>query len=131
MLPRVMATVWILCIACSAGRTAPGTPGSPAFDPVVQDPPGDDVQFSDSAASVGIMSDGARMNGLVYVAQGRGPHPIAILLHGQPGDERNLDLAHALRRAGWNVLFFHYRGAWGSEGRYSYRHQVADVRAAL
>jgi uncharacterized protein len=108
-----------------------GGPASAAFDPVVQDPPGNDIQFPDSATAVGIMSDGARMNGLVYVAQGRGPHPMVILLPGNPGDERNLDLAHAMRRAGWNVLFFHYRGAWGSEGQYSYRHQVADARAAL
>jgi uncharacterized protein len=30
--------------------------------------------------------------------------------------QRNLDLAHAMRRAGWNVVFFHYQGAWGSGG---------------
>jgi len=37
-----------------------------------------------------------------------------VLLHGYPGNERNLDLAQARRRDGWDIVFFHYRGAWGS-----------------
>ena len=40
-----------------------------------------------------------------------------LLLHGFPGNEKNLDLAQDLRADGFNVLFFHYRGAWGSEKR--------------
>lgn len=59
------------------------------------------------------------MSGLIYIASGAGPHPTVILLHGYPGNEKNLDLAQSLRREGWNVLFFHYRGAWGSEGEFS------------
>jgi len=30
------------------------------------------------------------------------------------GNERNLDLAQDIRRAGWDVLYFDYRGSWGS-----------------
>jgi pimeloyl-ACP methyl ester carboxylesterase len=67
------------------------------------------------------------MNGIVYEAQGPGPHPTVVLLHGFPGNERNLDLAQAIRRAGWNVVFFHYRGAWGSGGQFSFLHVVEDV----
>ena len=37
-----------------------------------------------------------------------------ILLHGFPGNERNLDSPQALRRAGMNVLFFDYR-FWEAE----------------
>jgi len=33
-----------------------------------------------------------------------------ILFHGLPGNEQNLDLAQAIRRANWNVLTLHYRG---------------------
>ena len=40
-------------------------------------------------------------------------------MHGLPGNERNLDLAQAIRRAGWDVLTFTYRGAWGSPGDFS------------
>jgi pimeloyl-ACP methyl ester carboxylesterase len=75
-------------------------------------------------------SHGDRLNGIVYVANGPGPHPTVILLHGFPGNERNLDLAQSMRADGWNVLFFHYRGAWGSEGTYSFTHVVEDVAAA-
>ncbi|MFN3725654.1 MAG: alpha/beta hydrolase family protein [Allosphingosinicella sp.] len=73
----------------------------------------------------------AEMNALMFQAAGPGPHPTLLLLHGLPGNERNLDLAQAARRAGWNVLTFTYRGAWGSEGTFSFQHAVADTEAAL
>lgn len=44
---------------------------------------------------------------------------------------RNLDVAQAARRAGWNVLTFAYRGAWGSEGTFSIAHAIEDGEAAL
>jgi pimeloyl-ACP methyl ester carboxylesterase len=92
----------------------------PRFDPA--HPPGlQEVHFE---------SHGDRLNGIVYVANGPGPHPTLILLHGFPGNEKNLDLAQSMRADGWNVLFFHYRGAWGSEGTYSFTHVYEDVAAA-
>jgi hypothetical protein len=66
------------------------------------------------------------MFGLIYEAPGVGPHPTALVLHGFPGNERNLDLAQAIRRAGWNAVFFHYRGAWGSEGSFGFVHVLED-----
>jgi pimeloyl-ACP methyl ester carboxylesterase len=60
-----------------------------------------------------IPSHGALLNAFVYVAAGAGPHPAVVLLHGFPGNERNLDLAQDMRRAGWDVLYFDYRGSWG------------------
>jgi pimeloyl-ACP methyl ester carboxylesterase len=80
---------------------------------------------------VQIPSSGARMNGVLYLAKGKGPHPTVLFLHGFPGTEKNTDLAHVVRRAGFNTLVFHYRGAWGSEGVYSYSHVLEDVAAAL
>lgn len=76
-----------------------------------------------------IESDGSRMSGIAYLAAGAGPHPTVMLLHGYPGNEKNLDVAQALRRNGWNVVFFHYRGAWGSEGDFSIKNAEHDVRA--
>ncbi|TXS94297.1 alpha/beta fold hydrolase [Parahaliea maris] len=67
----------------------------------------------------------------MYIATGPGPHPTVVLLHGIPGTEKNLDLAQVLRRAGFNVLFFHYRGAWGAEGDYSILTVDDDALAAL
>jgi pimeloyl-ACP methyl ester carboxylesterase len=54
-----------------------------------------------------------------------------LLLHGLPGNEQNLDLAQAVRRAGWNVLTMHYRGSWGSPGRFSLAGALDDVDAAM
>lgn len=78
-----------------------------------------------------IPSHGALMNALVYVAAGAGPHPAVILLHGFPGNERNLDLAQDMRRAGWDVLYFNYRGSWGTPGDFSFTHGIEDTAAAL
>jgi len=123
-----------LAIALLALATAcAGTRGvaRDAADPVVTDPVSIDAKFPPTLEAVAIPSGGVLMNGVVYVADGPGPHPVAILLHGFPGDERHADLAHALRRAGWNVLLFHYRGAWGSPGGFSFGHAIEDVGAAI
>jgi len=76
-------------------------------------------------------SEGKRMSGFIYHAEGKGPHPTVLLLHGYPGNEKNLDFAQNLRKNGWNVVFFHYRGAWGSEGEFSFRNAEQDVQAVL
>ena len=100
------------------------------FDPVVMDAP-----VAAHAPALlwegGFENDGSRLNAIAYEAAGPGPHPTAILLHGFPGNERNLDLAQAMRRAGWNVVFFHYRGAWGSGGSFSFRNVIEDVHAVV
>ena len=84
-----------------------------------------------SVSELTILSHTKRMPGIAYLAAGQGPHPTVLLLHGYPGNEKNLDVAQALRRLGWNVIFFHYRGAWGSEGEFSYRGAEQDVQAVL
>ena len=99
-------------------------------NPVTQDPSTIDEAFPPTLSEINFQSHGARLNGIIYQANGAGPHPTAVLLHGYPGNEKNLDLAHAMRRAGYNVLFFHYRGAWGSGGNFSFSHVVEDVASA-
>jgi uncharacterized protein len=84
-----------------------------------------------SMEELAIQSHGARINGFMYVAAGSGPHPIVIFLHGYPGNERNLDLAQAVRRAGYNALFVDYRGVFGSGGTFSQTHSLEDVAALL
>jgi pimeloyl-ACP methyl ester carboxylesterase len=100
-------------------------------DPVATDVTEADWQYPTSNAGVTFETDGARLLGMIHIAQGVGPHPAILLLHGIPGYERNFDLAHTLRRAGWNVLVFHYRGNWGSQGTYSFQHVLEDVRSAI
>lgn len=77
-----------------------------------------------------IQSHGCKLLGGFYRAAGELPRPTALLLHGVPGVEKNMDIAYALRDAGWNCLYFHYRGSWGSEGSYSFHHLQDDTRAA-
>jgi pimeloyl-ACP methyl ester carboxylesterase len=84
-----------------------------------------------SMQSFQIPSHGALLNAFVYVAAGAGPHPVVVLLHGFPGNERNLDLAQDIRRAGWDVLYFDYRGSWGSTGDFSFSHGIEDTAAAV
>ena len=76
-------------------------------------------------------SHGALLNAFVYIAAGAGPHPTVILLHGFPGNERNLDLAQSIRRGGWNVLYFNYRGSWGTPGDFSFTHCIEDTQSAI
>ncbi len=78
-----------------------------------------------------IPTHGVRVNAMVYVAAGSEPHPLVLLLHGFPGYERNLDLAQDMRRAGWDVVYFDYRGSWGSPGDFSITHSIEDAEAAL
>lgn len=97
---------------------------------IVRDPPVDH-SHPPFLASMEIVSHGEPLNSLMYIASGRGPHPTAVLLSGFPGNERNLDLAQAMRRAGWNVLYFNYRGSWGTPGTFSFTHCLEDTEAAI
>ena len=101
-----------------------------AADPFGTDPEPHPM-FPPAIEELTFNSDDYRLSGLIYQANGLGPHPTVVLLHGLPGNEKNLDIAQVLRRAGFNVMFFHYRGAWGSEGDYSLLTLADDVVAAL
>ena len=101
------------------------------YNPIRNDLPKISADFPAAMRSLTIESHGAKLNGMIYLASGQGPHPTVILLHGFPGNERNLDIAQAIRRAGWNVVYFNYRGSWGSEGEYSQQHLVEDTLAVF
>ncbi|MGI4730584.1 MAG: alpha/beta hydrolase family protein [Janthinobacterium lividum] len=105
----------------------PGRQPTPAL---VADPPVDAAHSAGLVAFV-LPSHGSGMDAVMYTAAGAGPHPTLLLLHGFPGNEQNLDLAQAARRSGWNVLTFHYRGSWGSEGAFSFGRAAEDAVAAL
>jgi len=112
------------------GDTARTTAEPAAYDPLFQDPPVIDPDHPPAIAELAFDSDGHRLNGIAYLANGPGPHPTIFVLHGFPGNEKSLDLAQALRRAGFNTVFFHYRGAWGSDGAFSFANVIEDVAAA-
>ncbi len=93
--------------------------------------PTPDAHFPARSAVIHIPSGGVNINGLVYVAAGAGTHPTLVLCHGLPGNEKNLDLAQAVRRAGWNAVTFNYRGSWGSPGSFTFAHNLEDAAAVL
>ena len=99
--------------------------------PVTNDPLDIDRNSPPGLIELTIPSKGAEMVGHMYTANGPGPHPTVIFLHGFPGNEKNLDVAQALRRAGFNTLYFHYRGAWGSAGDYTLHNVTEDAAAAV
>jgi uncharacterized protein len=118
----------VVC-ACllAAGLNAAAQQALPA---IASDPP---VATEHRAAmeAFQIPSHGAQLNAIAYLAAGAGPHPVVIVLHGFPGNEKNLDLAQAIRRAGWNAVFFDYRGSWGSPGSFSFASSIEDTAAAI
>jgi hypothetical protein len=73
-----------------------------------------DKTFPAGATELFIPSANSQLAGLIYQANGAQKHPTLLLLHGYPGNERNLDMAQVVRSHGWNVIYFNYSCAWGS-----------------
>ncbi|MET0370470.1 MAG: alpha/beta hydrolase [Sphingobium sp.] len=103
----------------------------PTIHPAVTTDPAPDAAYPAGVSAFVIPAGGGAMNAVMYTAAGAGTHPTLLLLHGFPGNEQNLDLAQAARRAGWNVLTLHYRGSWGSPGTFSFSHAAEDAFTAL
>lgn len=80
-----------------------------------------------SMTELAIPSGKSVVQGFIYKANGGQKHPTLLLLHGYPGNERNLDLAQVVRAHGWNVIYFNYRGSWGSQGQFGFDNCVEDV----
>jgi pimeloyl-ACP methyl ester carboxylesterase len=111
---RIYLYLFGLC-CISLGTSAPAQ-AEPA--PIERDPPLDRAHPA-SGQGLQFTSNGELVNAMLYLPAGVGPHPAVILLHGLPGNEQNLDLARAMQRAGWAVITFHYRGSWGSGGKFT------------
>jgi pimeloyl-ACP methyl ester carboxylesterase len=123
--PATSAAVMAAALVSIAAAPAPALPTAISADPPV------DAAHPASSMGVQFDSHGALVNALLMRPAGEGAHPTVVLLHGLPGNEQNLDLARAMQRAGWTVVTFHYRGAWGSGGTYSLSNGVEDARVLL
>ena len=97
---------------------------------VVSDSPVD-TKFPPTVVGITIPSHGVDMDGQSDLAAGAAPHGTVLLLHGLPGYESNGDLAQSIRRAGWNVLLFHYRGTWGTSGMFTQSAAIEDTAEAV
>lgn len=99
--------------------------------PAVYTDPPHDVRNPARMEVLRIPTAGVKINGIAYLAEGAAPHPTAVFFIGLPGNEKNLDLLQAVRRAGWNAVTFFYRGSWGSPGVFRFAHCAQDAEAAL
>jgi len=117
-----------LFAAPAVGQTPAPTPSIPKA--VTGDPPVNE-KYPARFEVLHIPSGGVSINGIALVAAGNGPHPVFLLFHGLPGNEKNLDLAQAVRRAGWTVVTINYRGSWGSPGKFSFGQNLEDARDTL
>ena len=117
----LLGTAWIYT------RSAPAQqiPNAVTTDPAR------DKQFPPALSVLTISSNGSEMDAFLYLAAGPGSHGIVVLLHGLPGYENNGDLAQSIRRAGWNVLIFNYRGTWSSAGTFSQSSAIDDTVAVV
>jgi uncharacterized protein len=90
-----------------------------------------DIEYPAKMLELLIPTGGLKVQGIMYQASGKELHPTVLMLHGFPGNEKNLDLAQALRSKGWNVIYFNYRGAWGNPGSFSLMNCVEDAVNAV
>jgi pimeloyl-ACP methyl ester carboxylesterase len=88
-------------------------------------------QYKAGLDGVTFIAKGSKLLGGFYRGAGDTPRPTAVLLHGTPGIEKHLDIAYRLRDLGWNCLYFHFRGSWGSEGSFSFTGLADDAGAAV
>lgn len=122
---------WIIALATLAAAPTSQTVAAQEVPAAIFTDPAHDAAHPARMEVLHIPSGGVAINGLAYVAAGPGPHPVVLLCHGLPGNEKNLDLAQAIRRAGWTVITFNYRGSWGSPGSYRFANDLEDADAVL
>lgn len=122
---KLLVAVMLGSITASASAKVPPVARAIFTDPMR------DASHPASMEVLHIPSSGIEINGVAYLAAGKGPHPTLVLMHGLPGNEKNLDLAQAVRRAGWNAVTFNYRGSWGSPGSFRFANTLDDARAVL
>lgn len=84
-------------------------------------------------AGLDIVSAGKHLYGYTMLPGGKKgeKHPCVVMLHGFPGYTTNHDIAQALRRSGCVVINPFYRGAWGSEGFWTFSGMIEDVVAVV
>jgi pimeloyl-ACP methyl ester carboxylesterase len=129
---RISALVFASALASTVSIVGQVSPVAPQSVPaaIYTDPPSDTAHPA-AMDVLHIPTHGLLINGLIYKPAGAGPHPTLVICHGLPGNEKNLDLAQAVRRAGWNAVTFNYRGSWGSPGSFRFAQNVEDGNAVL
>ena len=126
-----MRTHIIVAMVAAAFSGSIASAKTPAIPAAIFTDPAPNKAHPARMTVVHIPSGGVKINGVAYLASGAGLHPTMIFFHGWPGNEKNLDLAQAVRRAGWNVVTLNYRGSWGSPSNFRFAQNLEDADAAL
>ena len=121
----------LIAILAALAASADLVAVAPAVPPAIYTDPVQDRKSPAAMEVLHIPSGDVAINGVAYLVAGAGPHPTLVIFHGLPGNEKNLDLAQAVRRAGWNAVTFNYRGSWGSPGPFRFANVLADGPAVL
>src|SRR5665213_1824794 len=95
---RLSVLFWLAAVIGAAGVARAAPP--PDLPPAIWADPAPDAAHPARSEVLHIASHGVEINGLAYLVAGAGVHPTVVLFHGLPGNEKNLDLAQAIRRAG-------------------------------
>jgi len=114
-----------------AAPVAAWSAGNRHFDPVAEDEIVLDKAFPPKTSEPVFVSSGISLYGQIYLTQGKGTHPTVLYARGFPDSTGSNDIARVLRRAGYNVMFFNYRGTSSMGGVFSEQHAYEDLRAAL
>ncbi len=122
---RLSTLILFAIVYSSRALAIPPVPAAVTADP----PP--DAKFPARMEVIHVPTGAVQINGVVYVPSGPSAHPTFVFFHGLPGNEKNLDLAQAVRRAGWTVVTINYRGSWGSPGNFRFSQNLEDAQAAL
>jgi uncharacterized protein len=122
---RSLMQTLLLCFLIAVAAFGQSIPAA-----ISTDPPADKAHPAKMSV-LHIPSHGVLINGILYSPSGAGPHPTLVIFHGLPGNEKNLDLAQAVRRSGWNAVTFNYRGSWGSPGNFRFAQNLEDADAVL
>lgn len=89
------------------------------------------ANFPAENESIAIKIDGSFISVYALLAKDSTKKQTVIFCHGLPGNEKNLDLAQVVRRSGRNAIYFNYRGSWGSQGEFSYKNSLNDLRGLI
>lgn len=127
ILPASRSIMIFSALLLGSAGAAPAQSVPPA---IFTDPPADHAHPA-AMTVLHVPSHGVLINGVLYSPPGAGSHPTLVICHGLPGNEKNLDLAQAVRRAGWNAVTFNYRGSWGSPGSFRFAQNPQDADSVL
>jgi uncharacterized protein len=128
---RIRSSALLAATLLSLGPSVGPALGAQQVPKAIYTDPSRDAKHPARMEVLHIPSGDVKINGVAYLASGAGVHPTFVLLHGLPGNEKNLDLAQAVRRAGWNAITFNYRGSWGSPGVFRFSQNLEDADAVL